>query len=250
MRPGLRSNGGAPVSHRYWMIVLGMEAAVGGAGAVVLEQGRIRASIWQRTAPRPVAALMPLVDRALRSAGFKAAALEGIAVAAGPGPYAGVRATVMSGKALAYALGVPLVGVDALDALAAAAGPWVGSVWPTIDARRDRVYAAGYRWDAGRLRTLHPAALLSCADWREAVRVAPRPVLWVGTGPEGLLPEAGVASGGLGCHAGLAAAVATLGSRRLLDGARDDPFALQPHYGSDPRLGPPARSLVPMRDKA
>ncbi len=232
------------------MIVLGIEAAAGGAGAAVVEGKRIRASVWRRSVPRPVADLLPLVDRALRCAGLKAEALQGIAVAAGPGPYAGVRAAVVSGKALAYALGVPLVGVDALDALAAAAGPRPGSVWPTIDARHDRVYAAGYRWEDGRLQPLQAAALLAREEWREWVRAAAAPALWVGTGPEGLPPPGGVVAGGLGCHAGLAAAVAALGLARLRDGVRDDPFALQPRYGSEPRLGPPARSMAPIRDKA
>ena len=232
------------------MIVLGIEAAAGGAGAAVLASDRIRASVWQRSAPRPVSALLPLVDRVLRSAGLQAARLQGIAVAAGPGPYAGVRAAVVGGKALAYALGVPLVGVDALEALAMAAGPRAGSVWPTIDARRSRVYAAGYRWEDDHLCALRPAALLSCAEWREAVRDAASPVLWVGPGPLDLAAPREVACGGLACHAGLAAAVARLGLSRLRAGADGDPFTLQPHYGSDPQLGPPPNSLAPVRDKA
>src|SRR5690606_10222290 len=69
--------------------------------------------------------------------------IRAVAVSGGPGSYTGLRIGVSTAKGLAYALEVPLIGVDTLDALAKRAVPFIAEadvVVLMIDARRMVVY--------------------------------------------------------------------------------------------------------------
>ena len=227
------------------MIVLGLDAAGGGAGAAVVDGSGVRGAAHAGPGTRPAAALVPLVEAALGAAGLGRDDLEAVAVGTGPGSYAGVRAAVVSAKALAWARGLPLLGVGSLRALACAAGPWPGGVWAGGDARRGRLYAARYAWgeDGPEEAAGGAPALRSREEWRAGVRAsaADGPCLLVGTGvsPEDVadVPAAQVAPPVWA--AAQAAAVAHLGRLGLLRGLRSDPAALVPVYAGQPVLGPP-----------
>ena len=64
------------------------------------------------------ASLPLLVERVLRDAGLALEDVEGIAVSIGPGSFTGLRIGLALAKGLAFAGGLPLVGVPTLEALA------------------------------------------------------------------------------------------------------------------------------------
>ncbi len=73
--------------------------------------------------------------------------LSAIAVSKGPGSYTGLRIGVSTAKGLAYALSIPLIGLETLQIMSAAAAqanPTAGLFSPMIDARRMEVYTAIY----------------------------------------------------------------------------------------------------------
>ena len=78
-----------------------------------------------------------MAQQVMAQAGLYFDKLERIAVTVGPGSFTGLRVGIAFAKGLGSALGVPAVGVGALEALAAEASGLVASV---IDARRDQVY--------------------------------------------------------------------------------------------------------------
>jgi tRNA threonylcarbamoyladenosine biosynthesis protein TsaB len=72
--------------------------------------------------------------------------LSAISVVSGPGSYTGLRIGVSTAKGLCYALGIPLIAVDALYSLAQIARdkhPGI-NLCPVIDARRMEVFNAIY----------------------------------------------------------------------------------------------------------
>jgi tRNA threonylcarbamoyl adenosine modification protein YeaZ len=83
------------------------------------------------------------VHTVLSDAGVTRSALDAVVVGVGPGPFTGLRVGLMTGAALADALGIPVHGVCSLDAVAEAEQAPAGVVVVT-DARRKEVYWAQY----------------------------------------------------------------------------------------------------------
>lgn len=98
--------------------------------------------------------LAPLIERCLREAGIERAALTGIAVGVGPGPFTGLRVGLVTARTLAYVLGVPVHGICTLDAIALEAASTGAVTEPfrvATDARRKEVYLADYDADGRRI---------------------------------------------------------------------------------------------------
>jgi tRNA threonylcarbamoyladenosine biosynthesis protein TsaB len=82
------------------------------------------------------------IEAIIKEAGIALEDLSAIAVSQGPGSYTGLRIGVSAAKGLCYALDIPLIAVDTLQALASQVTISSGLIIPMIDARRMEVYSA------------------------------------------------------------------------------------------------------------
>ncbi|AWE42039.1 tRNA (adenosine(37)-N6)-threonylcarbamoyltransferase complex dimerization subunit type 1 TsaB [Actinobaculum sp. 313] len=80
--------------------------------------------------------LTPMVQRLLEASDVMRPDM--VIVGTGPGAFTGLRAGLMTGRALSRGWNVPIYGVSSLESLAAAAGD--GEVLAVIDARRREVF--------------------------------------------------------------------------------------------------------------
>ena len=112
-------------------LTLGIETSCDETAAAVLEDGRrIRSSVIasqealhapfggivpELASRRHVEAIWPVVQEALTRAGAKLADLDGIAATAGPGLIGALLVGLSFGKALAFAMEIPLVGINHLE---------------------------------------------------------------------------------------------------------------------------------------
>ena len=78
--------------------------------------------------------------------------LSAVSVSKGPGSYTGLRIGVSSAKGLCFALGIPLISVDTLDAFAHQIEFSNGYIIPLIDARRMEVYSSVYDQNFNKIR--------------------------------------------------------------------------------------------------
>ena len=88
-----------------------------------------------------------LINEVLENAGKSMVDLNAVAVSEGPGSYTGLRIGVSTAKGLCYTLGIPLVAIPTLQAMAYEVN--LNNVdksllVPMIDARRMEVYTATY----------------------------------------------------------------------------------------------------------
>jgi len=81
------------------------------------------------------------ITQVLQTAGIKARELGQVVVGRGPAPYTGLRVGMAAGISLARTLGIELLGVMALDAIAHSVS---GNVVVTTDAKRSELFVARY----------------------------------------------------------------------------------------------------------
>ena len=192
--------------------------------------GRVLAEGTHVESRSHTASLPALVERVLADARVTIGDVEALAVSIGPGSFTGLRIGLALAKGIAFAGGLPLVGVPTLEALAHVAdAPPESMICAALDARKREVYAALFTATAEGPRRLSPDVAL--APEALAARLAP-PCVLVGDagdlygdilGPRAVLrpfathhPEGGV--------------IARLGAARLAAGEGGSPGPLEPTY--------------------
>jgi len=131
------------------LTILGIDTSGPVAGVSVWRGGKPRYSVTADVGLTHSETLMPMVDQALSAAGLSMGDVELIACVAGPGSFTGVRIGVCAAKGFALARDIPCARIDALEALAAGAHGFDGEICPILDARRDQVYCARFRFSDG-----------------------------------------------------------------------------------------------------
>ena len=93
--------------------------------------------------------VMPLVRQALAAAGWRLRELDAIAFGAGPGAFTGVRIACAVAQGLALGVGIPVLPVGTLEAMAEETRRRHGEarVLAALDARMQEVYFAAYAHD-------------------------------------------------------------------------------------------------------
>lgn len=97
-----------------------------------------------------------LVEKVLKNAQLTPRDLAAVSVSSGPGSYTGLRIGVSTAKGLCYALGIPMIAIDSLSAMAALAREKYPqqSLCPMIDARRMEVYSTIFAADGSVLKPM------------------------------------------------------------------------------------------------
>lgn len=92
--------------------------------------------------------LLGFCDEVLGDAGAEPGDLGAIVVGTGPGTFTGVRIGIATARAMALSIGIPVVGVSTLAALAAAAVETVdataSAIVPVVDAHRGQLFVGVY----------------------------------------------------------------------------------------------------------
>ena len=88
--------------------------------------------------------LVSTIQQLLGGVGWQLSDLEGIIFSKGPGSFTGLRIGISVSKGLSFSLGIPIVGVNTLDALAFGAPAWANEICAVIKAREKEVYFSLY----------------------------------------------------------------------------------------------------------
>jgi tRNA threonylcarbamoyladenosine biosynthesis protein TsaB len=140
----------------------------GRVGQVALAEGEVLRSGRRLDESRHHARdLAPRVAELLAEAGWSPRDLDGVVVSRGPGSYTGLRVGIMSAKALAYATGCVLLGVETFAAIAAQAPPETTRLDVVADAQQEKVYVQRFRRPAVNAELVPESALTIrlVAEW-------------------------------------------------------------------------------------
>ncbi len=134
--------------------------------------------------------LSVFIQELLKENGLHVGGLDAVAVGLGPGSYTGLRIGVSTAKGLAYASGLPVIGIGTLDILLEGAlqNEEVKSclernatalLCPMIDARRMEVYTCLFTREGRRIEEVS-ARVVDEKSYRERLKTTP--VIFFGNG--------------------------------------------------------------------
>jgi len=155
--------------------------------------------------------LHPLIHDLLKYCELEVGALSGIALSMGPGSYTGLRIGTSAAKGLCYALELPLIVINTLEAMARQLQPYNlhgAYLCPMLDARRMEVYC---RLSDGKGREILPtSAVVVEADRFD--EYLGQEVWFFGNGSDKCLPLLASRSGNARIITGVSPSAAQIGA--------------------------------------
>ena len=143
------------------MRVLGIDTSTYYLSVAYLDDDRVLGEINFNIGPSHSEWLLPTIDWLLKGIGKDRNDIGGISVSKGPGSFTALRVGISTAKGLAFSLGVPMVGVSSLEVLALNLLYPSYTVCSLIDARKNQVYAALFRFSGRKFERLTEDMLIS-----------------------------------------------------------------------------------------
>ena len=196
-------------------VILGIDCCLRKTSVGCVRNGAVLGDI-HLDLDRRQGALLPVVQEGLlRALELHLADLDAIALTVGPGYFTGVRVGLAYGTALAEALGLPVVPVGTLEALASSAVGATHTVVPMIWARHGASYVGAYDLSEG--EELLSPQMVEDIELNNVLGLLPSPQIVVGEGIDRWAPWTDPAGARRVETRISAAIVALLGEKRLGD---------------------------------
>ena len=125
------------------MNILAIECTHAALSVAVKKNGavaEVKSADWRKAAE----ALVPLIEEAMVQSSLDKHGLDFVAISSGPGSFTSLRIGMSVAKGIAYGLGIPLIPVPTMPALAASFPAGACTVMSVIQARKGEYYFARY----------------------------------------------------------------------------------------------------------
>ena len=146
------------------MKILAIDTSALTATAAILADGKLVGEISTTTALNHSVTVMPMIDELLKKVNMDISEIDLFACSEGPGSFTGLRIGIGTIKGLAYGLGKKVVGVSTLLALAHNVSCTDCVIAPIMDARRNQVYNALYKYEGENLTEVTSPRALSVEE--------------------------------------------------------------------------------------
>ncbi len=164
------------------MKILGIDSSVPQGSVALLENDQIIAETsLSPEAGTPSDTILKIVDDVLSRTPYKLGDVDGFSVTAGPGSFTGLRVGMSLVKGFALALEKPVQGIDTLMAVAASTEQTEHPVCAILDARKQEVYCAFFRYEGNKLIRTTPDSVMPPEELCKAVS---EPTVFIGSGLE------------------------------------------------------------------
>ncbi len=129
------------------MKILAIDSSGLPASAAILEDDALTAEFFVNYKLTHSQTLLPMIQQIVKMASLDLKTLDYVAITGGPGSFTGLRIGSSTAKGIAGVLGIPIVSVPTVDAMAWSLWGRAGLVAPLMDARRGQAYTGIYEFD-------------------------------------------------------------------------------------------------------
>lgn len=126
--------------------------------------------------------LLPMIDEIFNMTGIDKKEIKAIAITSGPGSFTGLRIGAATAKGLALALGLDIVSIPTVDAMAYNYNHCNKLICPIMDARRNQVYTGLYHCCDENLDVVMPQCAMSIEDLIKKLNDLGEEIVFVGDG--------------------------------------------------------------------
>ncbi|MEA1871877.1 MAG: tRNA (adenosine(37)-N6)-threonylcarbamoyltransferase complex dimerization subunit type 1 TsaB [Chloroflexota bacterium] len=227
---------------------LAIDTSSGTASVALSHKGEVLASLTWQTPQNHTMELLPNLVCLLQRVKLELDSIEAIIVAKGPGSFNGLRVGVSTAKGLAFALNIPLLGVNTLEADAYPFAFTGLPLHPIHKAGSEEIVTALYRQKDDAWQCLEAENLTTVKTLCRRIK---QKTLFCGEIPAPVISEI---QQNLGRRAIIsqsnrpsrASSLVILGWRKLNRGEQDDPVTLQPLYLRPPHITKPRDKAPPL----
>lgn len=216
------------------------------SGAALSSEGTLQAELTWHSGQNHTVELIPAINYLLKQRNITMADISAVFVALGPGSFNGLRVGVSTAKGLAFARGIPLVGLSTLEIEAYVFAFTGYPICPVHNAGRGEIAAVLYRrtdkWECLREEHITTADTL-CSSLTEKTIICGEITsqmldeLKGRLGDRAIIPDASIRMRRTGY-------LSELGWQRLASGHQDNPAALQPIYLRKPPITQPKKRPI------
>lgn len=164
------------------MLILGISTSTAQVGCAIGGHEGILGAIHSTRGRRHAETLTPAIEFLCRQTRVQLTDIGAVAVDLGPGMFTGLRVGIASGKALAHARRLPMIGVASLDLLAFPLRHSNRRIVCAIDAGRGEIFHASYRQSPGGVQRLTEPEVATPDDLASDLLATNEELLLVGDG--------------------------------------------------------------------
>jgi tRNA threonylcarbamoyladenosine biosynthesis protein TsaB len=231
------------------MKVLGFDTATNWCTTGLIDDKELIAEWTIKSKMTQLNRLIPGISMLLKEKELKFSDLSAISVTIGPGSFTGVRLGLVTAKTLSQVSGLPVIGINSLEALVFQCPVKNSLIVPVIDARKNQVFAGFYRWEEDKIIVIEEGKIFTPEELAEEINKKQEYCYLTG---EGLEPYINIISKNLSLSVTFlpsfygiirGATVAIMGKDRINAGYEDSYIDLAPIYIRPPDAKISQRSI-------
>lgn len=164
------------------MNILAIDTTSNVATAAIVEDTKLIAQYTLNHKKTHSQRIMGMIDEVLKSSQLDSSCIDAFAVSNGPGSFTGVRIGVAAIKAMAHVHKKPVVCVNSLEGLAYNTSYTNALICPIMDARRNTVYNAVYKYSGDVLECITQPRAIDIDECLAELAKTGQDVIFIGDG--------------------------------------------------------------------
>lgn len=213
------------------MMIIGLDTTSQSGSVSLINKNKILGECLFNVGPRHSENVVSSLEWLLDTLNIEKREIEALAVSLGPGSFTSIRIGVTIAKSLAYSMQIKIVGVSSLEVLAMNIPQTGLNICSILDAKRDEVYSAIYKYNNNILTMTRDEKVESVSDLLKDIS---EPTVFVGDGSVIYKKELEEFSNSIlvsdNFNIVRSSNCALLGRVKLNNGNSDDVMGLVPNY--------------------